>query len=576
LIQQKKQVFKKVAILSVKMSLESTIEKHALANALKYNGKANPGSVISKVIGEFPDAKKDMKTVSKQVQDAIKKINPMGVAEQEKLLREKYPEMLEEKPKEEHDLFAFLKIAPGTKVVTAFPPEPSKYPHIGHAKACLLNYELAKRNNGKFILRFEDTNPELAKTEFYDIIQENLTWLGIEWDQLYYVSDMMNPIYEQAEKLIQKGLAYVCACPSEKIKEHRMKGTACEHRSQTVEQTLTEWKKMFMSPEGSMILRAKTAADHSNSAMRDPGLFRINEAPHCRTGTRYRVWPMYDFQNPIVDGLLGVTHRIRSKEFELRAELHRWLQEQLGFSITQTFELARFNLEGVESSGRIIREKIANGELLGWDDPSLTTLVALRRRGFVPEGIKQFIFNTGISKSDSTLTWDDLETQNRRILDKETDRYFFVCKPVKIEIQGAPSQTVELDLHPDHRKGGRVFKTNTLFYLAENDTKKIEEGKLYRLMDCLNFTKKGEQYVFQTGGIEEYRKNGAGILHWLPVDEQQLVSVEVLRPTKEVDKGYAEKTVETIEAGKTIQFARYGFCRLDEKKDKFRFWYTHR
>lgn len=559
------------------MSLENTIEKHALANALKYGGKANPGSVISKVIGEHPEAKKDMKTVSKQIQEAIQKINKMSVAEQEKILQERYPEMLEEKPKEEHDLFGFLKIQLGQKIVTAFPPEPSKYPHIGHAKACLLNYELAKRYDGRFILRFEDTNPELAKLEFYDILQENFKWLGIQWDELYYVSDMMEKIYEQAEKLIQKGLAYVCTCTSEQIKEHRLKGTACSHRSQTTEETLTGWKKMFTSPQGSMILRAKTAADHPNSAMRDPGLFRINETPHCRTGTKYRLWPIYDFQNPIVDALTGVTHRIRSKEFELRAELHRWLQEQLRFPITTTFELARFNLEGVESSGRVIREKIAKGEMMGWDDPSLTTLVALRRRGFVPEGIKHFIFNTGISKSESTLTWDDLETQNRRILSQESNRYFFIHNPVKVEIQGAPSQMVELDLHPEKKNGGRTFQTNTSFYLAREDVEKIQEGKLYRLMDCLNFMKKEGQYVYQPGKIEEYRKNGAGILHWLPCDESQLISVEVLKPTKEVEQGYAEKTIEMLHVGDAVQFTRYGFCRLDEKKPStLSFWYTHR
>lgn len=559
------------------MALEETIEKHALANALKYNGKANPGAVISKVIGEHPETKSDMRNVSQKVQEIIKKVNALGLEKQEKELREKYPEMLEEKPKEEHDLFAFLGIKPGEKVVTAFPPEPSKYPHIGHAKALLLNYELARRNNGKFILRFEDTNPELAKTEFYDIHLENYKWLGVDWDELLYVSDMMPQIYEQAEKLIKKGLAYVCSCPSEKIKEHRLKATGCEHREQSSEETLQAWKEMFSANEGSCILRAKTAMDHANSAMRDPGLFRILSTPHCRTGTKYKVWPMYDFQNPVIDGLTGVTHRLRSKEFELRAELHRWLQKELEFTVTQTYEFARFNLEGVESSGRIIREKITNGELVGWDDPSLTTLVALRRRGFVPEGIKHFIFNTGITKSDSTLTWGDLETQNRRVLDKEANRYFFIGQPIKIEIKSAPLQKIELDLHPDRKGGGRTFETANEFYIEKRDYEKLQEGKLYRLMDCLNFRKKGNELVYEKGGIEEYRAGGEAILHWLPCDEKQLVSVEVLKPDKSLDKGYAEKSIEGLKEDSVVQFTRYGFCRLDEKEtSKSVFWYTHR
>jgi len=554
------------------MGVEESIEKHTLANAIRYKGKASMGAVISKVLGDCPEAKQDMKNLSQQIQTIIQKINALDVEEQNKQLSEKYPEMLEEKPKKERDLFSFFDIKEGEKVVSAFVPEPSKYPHIGHAKAALLNYELAKKHNGKFLLRFEDTNPELAKKEFYDIILDNCKWLGLKWDSVLYASDMIDELYEQAEKLIQKGLAYICSCPSEKIKECRMKAEGCEHRDQSVDETLAKWKEMFKSEPGSYILRAKVSVDHKNTAMRDPALFRINNTPHCRTGTKYIVWPMYDFQNPIADALSGVTHRLRSKEFELRAELHRWLQEKLGFPITKIYEMARFNLKGVEASGRVIREKIANGEFTGWDDPRLTTLVALRRRGFVPEGIKNFIFNTGITKTESTLTWDDLETQNRRVLDKEANRYFFINKHVKVEIQNAPEKEIELDLHPDRKNGGRKFKTNTEFYLTEKDVNKLEDGKLYRLMDCLNFVKKESGYFYEEGGITEYRGKGAGILHWLPVDEHQIISVKVIKPDQSSVSGFAEGSVKSVEIGSVVQFTRFGFCRLDEKNV---FWYTH-
>ncbi|MBI5968301.1 MAG: glutamate--tRNA ligase, partial [Deltaproteobacteria bacterium] len=285
----------------------------------------------------------------------VNEINNLPLEKQEKELNELAPELLEkkEKPKEK-DIFEFLGIREGQKVVTAFPPEPSKYPHIGHAKAIIANYELAKRHSGIFILRFEDTNPELAEHEFYRIHLDNYEWLGIKPDKIDYASDHMQELYNYAEKLIKEHHAYICSCKHETIKENRKNELECEHRYNQPEKNLELWKEMFRAKAGKYVLRLKGHMQSPNTTLRDPVIFRIIDDFHPRQKRKYRVWPTYDFENAVMDGIEGVTHRLRSKEFELRNELQRLIQTMCGFRETHIYEFARFNLEGVESSGRII------------------------------------------------------------------------------------------------------------------------------------------------------------------------------------------------------------------------------
>lgn len=557
--------------------LKSLIRKYALQNALKYKGKASPGAVIGKVLAENPELKEKIKEISKEVAKIIKEINKLSLENQEKRLEEAAPELLEKKeePKEKN-IFEFIGIREGQNVVTAFPPEPSKYPHIGHAKAIIVNYELAKRYNGKFYLRFEDTNPELVDDTFYKIHIDNYEWLGIRPDKIEYASDFMGEFYRYAEKIIRENNAYACSCSQAAIKENRKDGIECQCRFNQTEKNLDLWQEMFKAKAGKYVLRLKGHMQSPNTTLRDPVIFRVVDEPHPRTKKKYRVWPNYDFESAVMDGIEGITHRLRSKEFELRNELQRLIQTLAGFRETKIYEFARFNLEGVESSGRIIREKVNKKQLIGWDDPSLTTLVALRRRGFLPEAIKDFVISTGLTKTESVLTWDDLIVHNRRLLDSKCNRYFFVESPKEIKVENAPEQTAELKLHPEHKeRGSRRFKTKDRFYVTEKDFKEFKDEKLYRLMDCLNFVKKKNQFIFDSLDYDKYKKYGEKIIHWLPV-QKDLLKVEVLMPTKEVKKGLAEPLVKNLKIGDIVQFARFGFCRLDKKeKDKLMFWYTH-
>jgi glutamyl-tRNA synthetase len=276
-----------------------------------------------------------------------------------------------------------------------------------------------------------------------------------------------------------------------------------------------------------------------------------------------------------MDGYYCITHRLRSKEFEMRSELQRYIQKLLGLPLTFTYEFARFNLMGVPSSGRIIREMIANKELIGWDDPSLATLVALRRRGFMPEAIKNFVISTGMTKSEATMTWDDLIVHNRRILDEKADRYFFVANPVQIFIKDAPEQEIELHLHPTYRHGGRKFKVKNDYFISGSDYDVLKKGEFYRLMDCLNFVKKEKEFVYDSTEYIKFKEKGTKIMHYLPV-QKDLVNVEVMMPDKKILKGLGEPLMKKLREGDIIQGERFGFMRLDKKeKDKLFFWYTH-
>src|SRR3989338_3101594 len=226
-------------------SLKQTITKYALQNAVKFNGKSNAGAVIGKVFAEMPELKEKAKEVSREAAKIVSEVNKLGMEKQEKKLEELAPELLEKKEKpEEKDIFAFLNIREGQKVVTAFPPEPSKYPHIGHAKAIIMNYELAKRHNGEFILRFEDTNPELAEEEFYKIHLDNYEWLGIKPNKIEHAYDFMEQMYGYAEKIIKDNHSYICMCAQEKIKQDRQEGKECEHRFHNPSKNIELWKEM--------------------------------------------------------------------------------------------------------------------------------------------------------------------------------------------------------------------------------------------------------------------------------------------------------------------------------------------
>jgi glutamyl-tRNA synthetase len=541
------------------------LKRYVLDNAISYKGKSNLKAVAGHLIGKHPELKKDMKEFMKELQELVEDVNSKSLEYQKKEL-EKLGEV-EKVKRKESGLFDFFEIKEGDKVITAFPPGPEKYPHIGHSKALLLNYLLAKSHGGKFILRFEDTNPELVEKKFYDIMLDNFKWLDVRWDELQYASDHIDLFYDYGKDLVESNQAYVCFCKSDEIKMNRRKKASCGCRSVDDIQNLRNWLDFFEAKKGSSVVRLKIDMKHKNAVMRDPTIFRIITKEHPRTKKRYRVWPTYEFQNSIMDGYFGVTHRLRGKEFEAMAELQKYIQRLLKLTVTNTYEFARFNMKGILSSGRIIREKIKKKELRGWDDSRLTTLVALRRRGFLPQAIMDFVVSTGISKSEGTLTWDDLIIKNKRIIDDKANRYFFIEKPKKIKIENFEGKKVEVPLHPDHLdRGNRKFKVGNEFYISED----IKKTKNYRFMHLFNF-KNGK---FVSEGLDKKLK--AKLIHWLPVSKD-LAKVRVLMDDGKYISGVAESALKKLKEGDIVQFERFGFVRLDKKgKSKLEFIFTHK
>ncbi|MFA5745486.1 MAG: glutamate--tRNA ligase [archaeon] len=569
------------------MSNEDTIKQLILENAVKYKGKADKKFLFGAVLAKFPEYKTKQQELHDLLDKQIDQINALSIDNQIIQLKSLNPSFFDKKEKEDRNIFAFLHIKQGDKVISAFPPSPEKYYHIGHAKAILLNYLLAQQYGGKFYLRFEDTNPEKVLPEFYQIMLEDIGWLGVAWDQVQYASDYIDLFISSAEKLIKEDKAYMCFCTAEIASEKRGKGEDCDCRKFSVEENLKFWKELPSYPEGKAVLRLKINMKHKNTRMRDPAIFRRIDCVHPRIGNKYNIYPIYDFQNPIMDGYFNITHRLRTVEFEMASELHHYIRKSLGLYDTYTYEFARLNFEGTESSGRVIREKVNSGELIGWDDPSLPTLRALKRRGFTPEAIKQMVVESGITKSSgSTLTWDTLIKYNKRVLNDTSKRFFFIKDPVKLEVKGDINKEFDLEMHPSLSLGRRDFISNGSYYLEKEDITSLKEGTLVRLMDNINFiydskTKFGNFHSENYLKFKEYTEEKK-IIHYLPVDDKQLVKATIFMPDHKMLSGLAEDNIYTLEIGEIIQFERFGFCRLDSiTKDKetakkiYNFWFTH-
>ncbi len=564
-----------------KKVLEKHIRIAALENAIKFDGKPSQGAVVGRLFSIDPELKKEMKEISPLISKIVSEIGKLSVDEQKKKLTELDPGF-QEKQKEKKEArkkaareLPPLKDAEEGKVITRMPPGPSKHPHIGHAISFGINYLYAKEYSGKCILRFDDTNPEVESQEYVDANIDDITsFLGFKPDKTVFASDSMDKLYGYAEKLIEEGKAYACSCSAEDISASRKEMRACPHREQDINETFAIWEGMREGTNEGYALRLKIDMEHKNAVMRDPVIFRVISAAHYRQGKKYKVWPTYDFESPVIDGINGITHVLRSNEFDSRIELHHHISKLLGFPEIPYKHYGRVNITGSVTQGRVIREKIDSGEFIGWDDPRLVTLKALRRRGITCEAILNIVKMAGLSKQATNIDFSVIAAENRRILDAKAKRYFFIEEPCEITVKGAPRQDISLKTHPSATKKERKFKTDEHFLIDSKDLDALEEGALARLMDCLNLVKKGDTLEFYSTSLDDYKSSGKRIMHWLPGSGN--IATEVMMPDGSTRKGLAEHRAESLKEGDIIQFERFGFCRLDKKeKDLLRFWYAH-
>lgn len=376
-----------------------------------------------------------------------------------------------------------------TRVQTRFPPEPNGYLHIGHAKAICINFSTAKKYNGICNLRLDDTNPSKEDVEYVDSIKEDIKWLGFEWKNCYYASSYFDFIYECAIKLIKKGKAYVDDLSPDAIREYR--GTLTEpgknspYRERSVEENLELFKRMTDGefPNGAKVLRAKIDMASPNLNMRDPIIYRISHTHHHQTGDRWCVYPMYDFAHPLSDAKEKVTYSLCSLEFENHRPLYNWFIDEIGFEEPpRQIEFARLNLNYCVTSKRKCLDLVESGTVSGWDDPRMVTLCGMRRRGYPPEAVRDFIDRIGVSKADSVVDYGLLEACVRDNLNANAPRAMAVLRPLKVVIDNYPegqTETLDVEVHPDHPEMGTRKVTFGREIFVEREDFMIEPVKKY-------------------------------------------------------------------------------------------------
>ncbi len=514
-----------------------------------------------------------------------------------------------------------LRTGKHEQIHTRFPPEPNGYLHIGHIKAFLTNFHTAKKYEGLFNLRFDDTNPEKEETEFVESIKEDLKWMGCDWNGgLYYASDYFDTFYQVAESLINKGLAYVDELTAEEMREYRGTLTApgmnSPYRDRPKEESLALFKGMKEGDfeEGKYVLRAKIDMASPNMNMRDPALYRISKAAHHRTGSEWKIYPMYDFAHPLEDAIEGITHSLCSLEFENHRPLYDWVVEHSQDIIPhrpRQIEFARLNLTQTVMSKRYLRRLVEEGHVSGWDDPRLPTISAMRRRGYTPEAISNFIDQVGVSKADNEVDLAYLNFFIREDLEKKAPRTMAVIRPLKVVLTNWPEDkviTLNMENHPAHPEMGTTKVTfGRELYIEQDDFMEEPARKFFRMypgnevrlrgayiVKCDSFEKDEQGNVTQlnctvdmdsASGSEGAKRKVKGTLHWLHADNAMPIEarlyepllleeteenadkdfVEKLNPhSLEVLEGFAQKDLANAKVGDTFQFLRLGYFTKDQ------------
>lgn len=502
----------------------------------------------------------------------------------------------------------------GDKVYTRFPPEPNGYLHIGHAKSICLNFSTAEKYNGKCNLRYDDTNPVKEDMEYVKSIEEDVKWLGFNWDKRLWASDYFDEMYESAVILIKKGKAYVDDLTAEEIKEYRgtlkEPGKESPYRNRSVEENLQLFEEMKAGKykDGEKVLRAKIDMSSPNINMRDPVIYRIAHATHHNTGDKWCIYPMYDFAHPIEDAIEGITHSICTLEFEDHRPLYEWTLNEVGKWPTppQQIEFARLNITNMIMSKRHLKKLVDEGVVDGWDDPRMPTIAGIRRRGYTPEAVRDFCERIGVAKSNSLVDVGLLEYCVRDDLQNKVESRNVVEDPIKVIITNYPEDmTEEMEMENNRNNeelGNRMVPFSRELWIDGADFMEVPVKKYFRLFPGNEVRFKGAYFITcneviknEDGSIKELHctydsetRSGSGFegrkvkgtIHW--VDAKTAVKVkirnygyllvkdeegnDVFNPDSLVETyGYAEPKLMEAKPGERFQFFRHGYYVADEK-----------
>ena len=506
--------------------LEKIIYKHALLNAAKHKGSANPGAVMGSIMSNEPELRSRAKEIGPMSGKIVAQVNALSPEEQASEMEKLGVEVETKKPKAKE---TGLQELPGTheNIVLRFAPNPSGPLHIGHSRAAVPNAEYVKRHNGKLILRIEDTDPKRVYEPAYEMIPE----------------------------------AYMCTCDGATFKELKDNCKPCPCRDNSVEENLELWEKFDTMQAGEAVLRVKTDINHKNPAIRDWVAMRLEDAEHPRLGTKYRIYPMMNFSVSVDDHLMGLTHVLRGKDHLANTEKQKYLYDHMGWDVPEYIHYGRLKMEDIALSTSKAKEGIEDGTYSGWDDPRLGTLRAIARRGIQ-------------AKTDSAISWKKIYGQNRNFLEPIANRYFFCENPQKITVEGYTEGRVDIErpLHADHMdRGNRVLPFDGEVYLAQSD---IKDG-MFRLMDAVNVDINGEEITYHSTSFEDARAVKARIIQWVPLEDN--VNVKIVMDDASIKTGIGEGALKNLEVGDIVQFERVGFARLDEiADDELIFYFAHK
>ncbi|MBI5347096.1 MAG: glutamate--tRNA ligase [Candidatus Aenigmarchaeota archaeon] len=542
---------------------EQVIHRYALLNAVEHEGMAQSKSVLGKVLADNPEWRNEIVIVRNLVEDIVRNVNRLSLLEQRQELGS---EMTEKEKKSEKK--SLPELDRKRNFVVRFAPNPDGTLHIGNARVAVLNHEYAKKYKGKFILRFDDTDPKvkIPEKKFYTMIKQDLKWLGISWSKEVIASKRIPVYYNYAEKLIAMEKAYVCTCCKEWA-ALRDKGKACPCRNLSKKEHMKRWKAMIAHRyrEGEAVLRIKTDLDLKNPAVRDWPAMRIVDNPKHPL-TKRHLWPLYNFASAIDDHLLGITHIMRGQEHSTNEAKQKFIYQYFGWSYPVTTIVGRFSMSDMVMSKSLIRRGIAERKFTGWDDPSIGTLRALKRRGFLPKTIKEMIVEIGLKPNDITISMENLSAFNRKNIDDIANRYFFVPNPKKIEVKKMTVKDAKIPLHPSKKRGFRTFRLTKIFYIDREDFEKYQ-GLEVRLKDLCNIRLQAAS-EFTSKAVKNIPK-----IQWVSHDH---VPVRVIMPGH-IIKGYGEHTMRKLHPGDIIQMERFGFGKVEKAgKDNIVICFSHR
>ncbi len=543
--------------------LESVIRTYALQNAVFFKGKANPKAVGGKVLGECPELRPRSAEVLEALGPIVEEVNSMSPEAQKKALEEIDPSLMVRERQEHRQGLPDLEGA--DKPVMRIAPGPSGPLHLGHSRVAILNDEYVKRYKGTLINRLEDTNPERIDPEAYDMIVEDLDWLGVKVHQTLYQSDRFEHYYDVTRQLVEMGKAFVCLCPGDELRDLRAAKRACPCRDLAPEEALERLDRMLGGGygEGEAVAVIKTDVAHPNPALRDFIALRIVDAPHPRSGDRWNVYPMMNLSVAVDDHLMGMTHVIRGKDHLNNTHRQEYIYDYMGWEKPRFYHYGMVNIADTVLKTSLIRESIAAGEYRDWDDVRTGTLRAMKRRGIRPEAIRRYWVEGGIKSVDMQFSWENLYSMNRDLIDDSANRYFFVEDPQELRFHGIESLEAQAPLHPDHPERGVrkiQIKENGKVYVTPTDRQRLESEGMLRLKDLCNVSwEDGARYA---GDDLSVIRDGVGVVQWVSEDS---VPLTLLMPSGETLRGLAESAL-LREKEEMVQLERVGFVRVSREK----------